>query len=472
MGPKEADDEILREIAEEMDVARFNFSHGTHESHLEMLGRVREAAEKAGRPIATLLDTKGPEIRTGLLEQPDDTHLLKGSEVVLSYFGDDSTIKGNASHVYVTYKNLADDVSVDGTILIDDGVIELKVTEIRDRDVVCTVITGGILGERKGVNLPGVSVGLPGLTDKDIEDIKFGLDNGFDYIAASFIRDAATIWKIRSLIDEAGACTKIIAKIESKEGLDNLDEIIDASDGIMVARGDLGVEVEARMIPQLQREMIAKCNESGKIVITATQMLDSMMRNTRPTRAEVTDVANAVYEGSDAVMLSGETASGDHPVEAVKMMASIAEYTEQFVARPKGGFADTSSEVDKRRRISDTTCIAGVTAAEELGAKVIVAPTTSGATALQLSKCRPTSRIIAFSPEDSVVRQMMLYWGVTPVHAERAHSTDELWEDCLDVLTDQHILNEDDIVVFVAGVVSGRRASQRSETNTMKIIRI
>lgn len=465
MGPRESDEQILAELVKEMDVARFNFSHGTHESHLEMLGRVRAAAEKAGRPIAMLLDTKGPEIRTGLLEDHQSVKLRKGGQVTLSY-AEDPAAEGNAERVYVTYEDMAKDLSVGDTVLIDDGAIEVTVESIDGGDIKCRIINGGTLSERKGVNLPGIKVGLPDLTEKDYEDIKFGLENGYDYIAASFVRNAGTINKIRELAEEYGSRIKIIAKIESGEGIENLDEIIDAADGVMVARGDLGVEVEARMIPQLQREMIAKCNRKGKIVITATQMLDSMIRNPRPTRAEVTDVANAVYDGSDAVMLSGETASGEYPVEALRMMVSIAEYTEQF-ARNEHTLRDSNTV-----SISSTTCMAAVTAASELKARAILAPTSSGATVLQVSKCRPDSDIYAFSPEPMVVRQMMLFWGVRPMLSEKAHSTDELMEDCLDIMQEQNLSTRGDIMVFIAGVVRGRHLHQRSHTNTMKIIEI
>lgn len=465
MGPRESDDAILAELVKEMDVARFNFSHGTYESHKEMLERVRKFAKEAGRPVSTLLDTKGPEIRTGLLKEHKPVKLKKGGEVVISHY-DDPADEGDEGHIYVTYENMADDLSAGDTILIDDGAIELKVESVEGKDLRCRIVTGGMISERKGVNLPGIKVGLPDLTEKDYEDIAFGLENDYDFIAASFVRNAGTIQKIRKLAEDHGSKIKIIAKIESKEGIDNLEEIIDAADGVMVARGDLGVEVEARMIPQLQREMIAACNEKGKIVITATQMLDSMMRNPRPTRAEVTDVANAVYDGSDAVMLSGETASGEYPVEALKMMVSITEYTEQFTEN------DLKLKLSGDSSVSNTTCTAAVTAARKLKAKAIMAPTTSGSTVLQVSKCRPTSDIYAFSPDPKVVRQMMLLWGVRPMLSERAHSTDELMEDCLDIMKDNDMLEKGDIFVFIAGVVSGRHSYQRSETNTMKIIQI
>ena len=465
MGPREQDDAILAELAKEMDVARFNFSHGTHESHLEMLKRVRKAAKEAGRPIATLLDTKGPEIRTGMLEDHKSVKLVKGNEVVISY-AEDPAAEGNAENVYVTYKDIAVDLSTGDTVLIDDGAIELRVESIEAGKIRCRIINGGTLSERKGVNLPGIKVGLPDLTDKDYEDIEFGLENEFDFIAASFVRNAGTINKIRKLAENHGSGIKIIAKIESGEGIENLEEIIDAADGVMVARGDLGVEVEARMIPQLQREMIGWCNEKGKIVITATQMLDSMIRNPRPTRAEVTDVANAVYDGSDAVMLSGETASGEYPVEALKMMVSVTEYTEQFVGN------DQNNKVSGDVSVSSTTCMAAVAAARKLRAKAIIAPTTSGATVAQVSKCRPSPDIIAFSPDPMVVRQMNLLWGVRPMLSERAHSTDELMEDCLDIMREKDLIEKGDILVFIAGVVSGRHSYQRSQTNTIRIIEI
>ena len=480
MGPRESDKEILKALAKEMDVARFNFSHGTHESHLEMLKSVRAAAKEAGRPIAMLLDTKGPEIRTGVLaDETGSIKIRKGSTVVISPIKNDE--RTTEEHIYVTYENIAKDIEVGKSVLIDDGAMELRVDSIDGDALTCTVITGGRLGSRKGVNLPGVKVGLPGLTEKDIEDIQFGLENGFDFIAASFIRDAATINKIRDMIK---AKTRIIAKIESKEGIDNLDEIIDAADGVMVARGDLGVEIEAKRIPHLQREMIDKCNSNGKIVITATQMLDSMIRNPRPTRAEVTDVANAVSEGTDAVMLSGETASGEYPVEALEMMASIAEYTEQFVEYKRDRelldaeriaesfLTGKEAKAALRKRISATTCLSCVTAAEELNAKAIIAPTSSGVTAIDISKCRPTSEIYAFSPDRTVVRQMMMFWGVTPILAVSKGSTDELLDDCLDILQKRKVVEKGDIVVFISGVVSGKRKSQRSETNTMRIIEI
>ena len=472
MGPRENDDRVLRELVKEMDVARFNFSHGDHESHLAMLRRVRAFADKAGRPIACLLDTKGPEIRTGMLPAP--VEIRKGSSVTVLY----GTGECTAERIYVNYPGIAKDVKAGDTILIDDGLIALHVTAAEGKELRCKVLSSGMLSSRKGVNIPDSANGLPGVTKQDIADIEFGIENGFDYIAASFVRNAATVRKIRKMIRDRGAGTKIISKIESQEGIDNLDEIIAASDGIMVARGDLGVEVDAKRIPELQREMILKCNAQGKLVITATQMLDSMIRNPRPTRAEVTDVANAVYEGSDAIMLSGETASGDYPVEALQMMASIAEYTEQFAYGERDfstssalrsvliSGTDTETATGRKLdRIGNTTCRAAVGAADEMDAAALIAPTISGTTALILSKYRPEPVIYALSPDPQVVRQMMLYWGVQPVLAERAASTDELIAQSIEVLRRRKCIRRGDLCVLTAGF-------DGSVTNMMRVIEV
>ena len=327
MGPNENDYELLLKLAKTMDVARFNFSHGNHEEHLSRLEMLRKARKEVGRPIAALLDTKGPEIRTGVLEGGNKITLQEGDEITLTT----EEVVGTKQKIYINYEHLHEDVKPGNVILIDDGLIGLEVLSVNGQEIHCKVTNGGELGERKGVNVPNVPIQLPSITEKDIEDIRFGISEEFDFIAASFVRSADAIRQIRALLDEAGSQMKIIAKIESQEGLDNLDSIIDEADGIMVARGDLGVEVEARRLPHLQKEIIEKCNFHGKLVITATQMLDSMIRNPRPTRAEVTDVANAVNNGTDAVMLSGETANGKYPVEAAETMASIVEYSEQFL---------------------------------------------------------------------------------------------------------------------------------------------
>ena len=328
MGPNTNDKNIMRELAKNgMDVARFNFSHGDYNEHLSRLELLKEVRKELDIPVAALLDTKGPEIRTGLLKDGKKVTLKEGQTYTLTT---EETV-GDETRGYINYDGLNTDVSAGNRILIDDGLIELVVKEVNGPDIVCEVVNGGELGEKKGVNVPNVKIKLPALTDKDKEDIRFGIKQGFDFIAASFVRTADCIREIKDMLEEAGSSMKVIAKIENAEGIENLDAIIEAADGIMVARGDMGVEIPAEKVPHIQKKIIKKCNEACKTVITATQMLDSMIRNPRPTRAEVTDVANAVYDGTDAIMLSGETAMGKYPVEAVKMMVSIAEETESHL---------------------------------------------------------------------------------------------------------------------------------------------
>ncbi|HCS67303.1 MAG TPA: pyruvate kinase [Oribacterium sp.] len=464
LGPNENDYEVMKKLAEKMDVARFNFSHGSHEEHLGRLALLKKARKDTGREIAALLDTKGPEIRTGELEDHKKVLLETGKEIVLTT----ELCTGTAERVYINYDGLNEDVQEGSVILIDDGLIGLKVERVEGADIHCLITNGGELGEKKGVNVPNVSIRLPGLTEKDIDDIKFGIEEGFDFVAASFVRNAATIEEIRKLIDDAGSNMKIIAKIESQEGLDNLDAIIAAADGIMVARGDLGVEIDAKRLPQLQKEMIQKCNYAGKLVITATQMLDSMIRNPRPTRAEVTDVANAVYLGTDAVMLSGETAAGKYPIEALDMMASIAEYTEQFIdyTQYKKRHVDDSTYAD----VSNAVCAASVTTASELDAKALVVPTLTGSTAKLISKYRPKTDIYAMSPSQATVRQMMLLWGVTPIWARRADTTDELFDSSLDELRSRGVVEKGDLCVITAGVLS--RLTRNQPVTTTNIMRV
>lgn len=465
LGPNENDYELMKKLAEKMDVARFNFSHGSHQEHLGRLALLKQARKDTGREIAALLDTKGPEIRTGELEDHKKVMLETGKEIVLTI---DECV-GNASRVYINYDGLNEDVREGSTILIDDGLIGLKVERVEEADIHCLITNGGELGEKKGVNVPNVSIRLPGLTEKDIEDIKFGIEEGFDFVAASFVRNAETIEQIRQLISEAGSSMKIIAKIESQEGLDNLDAIIAAADGIMVARGDLGVEIDAKRLPQLQKEMIHKCNYAGKLVITATQMLDSMIRNPRPTRAEVTDVANAVYNGTDAVMLSGETAAGKYPLEALDMMASIVEYTEQFLDYTQ--YKKRNVDESTYANISNAVCAASVTTASELDAKALIVPTLSGSTAKLISKYRPKTHIYAMSPSQGTVRQMMLLWGVTPIWARRADTTDELFDSSMEELRDRNIVEKGDLCVITAGVLSRMTRNQPvTATNIMRVM--
>ena len=464
MGPNENDYELLLKLAKTMDVARFNFSHGNHEEHLSRLEMLRKARKEVGRPIAALLDTKGPEIRTGVLEGGNKITLQEGDEITLTT----EEVVGTKQKIYINYEHLHEDVKPGNAILIDDGLIGLEVLSVNGQEIHCKVTNGGELGERKGVNVPNVPIQLPSITEKDIEDIRFGISEEFDFIAASFVRSADAIRQIRALLDEAGSQMKIIAKIESQEGLDNLDSIIDEADGIMVARGDLGVEVEARRLPHLQKEIIEKCNFHGKLVITATQMLDSMIRNPRPTRAEVTDVANAVNNGTDAVMLSGETANGKYPVEAAETMASIVEYSEQFLDYKQ--FKTRLVERTVYESIGNAVCAASVTTAHELHAKAIVAPTLTGITASMIAKYRPRTHIFALSPSQVTTRQMMLYWGVTPVWARRAETTDELFESSLEELKSLGYVDAGDLCIITAGVLN--RLLKQQVANSTNIMRV
>ena len=467
MGPNENDYSVMKAMAEIMDVARFNFSHGDHEEHLGRLELLRKVRKEVGRPIAALLDTKGPEIRTGLLKDGQKITLQEGEKIILTT----EEVVGTKDKIFINYDKLHEDVKPGNVILIDDGLIGLEVEAVKGVEILCKVTNGGELGERKGVNVPGVPIQLPSITEKDVEDIKFGLAEDFDFVAASFIRSADAVRQIRSLIDEAGSQMKIISKIESQEGLDNIDAIIEASDGIMLARGDLGVEIEAKRIPQLQKEIIQKCNYHGKLVITATQMLDSMIRNPRPTRAEVTDVANAVYNGTDAVMLSGESANGKYPLEAAKTMASIVEYTEQFLDYKQ--FKTRMVEKTVYESIGNAMCAASVTTASELKAAAIVASTLSGVTASMISKYRPITPIYALSPSQVVTRQMMLFWGVTPIWARRAETTDELFESSIEELKDRKLLKSKDICVITAGVLSRLQRKQApTGTNIMRVMEV
>ena len=467
MGPNENDYEVMKALAETMDVARFNFSHGDHEEHLSRLEKLRKLRKELGRPIAALLDTKGPEIRTGLLKDGQKITLREGEKIVLTT----EEVVGTKEKVYINYDKLHEDVKPGNVILIDDGLIGLEVEAVNGVEIQCKVTNGGELGEKKGVNEPGVPIQLPSITDKDIEDLKFGIQEEFDFVAASFIRSADAVRQIRKILTDGGSQMKIISKIESQEGLDNIDEIIEASDGIMLARGDLGVEIDAKRIPQLQKEIIQKCNYHGKLVITATQMLDSMIRNPRPTRAEVTDVANAVYDGTDAVMLSGESANGKYPVEAARTMASIVEYTEQFLNYKQ--FKTRMVEKTMYESIGNAMCAASVTTASELKATAIVASTLSGITASMISKYRPITPIYALSPSQTVTRQMMLFWGVTPIWARRAETTDELFESSVEELKERKLLKSGDLCVITAGVLSRLQKQQApTGTNIMRVIKV
>ncbi len=466
MGPNTDNREIMKELAlNGMDVARFNFSHGDHAEHRHRLEILESVREELGIPIASLLDTKGPEIRTGKLKDGKKVTLKEGDLYTLTT----EEIVGDETRGYINYAGLAEDVKPGDRILIDDGLIELHVREVNGTDIVCRIENGGELGEKKGVNVPGVRVKLPALTDKDKEDIRFGVDAGFDFVAASFVRNADAIREIRAILDEKGSAMQIIAKIENEEGIENIDSIIEASDGIMVARGDMGVEIPAEKVPHIQKMIIRKCNLACKVVITATQMLDSMIRNPRPTRAEVSDVANAVYEGTDAVMLSGETAMGSYPIEAVRMMSQIAEESEKYLDYMFYQRRKVSAE--NLRNISNTVCYSSVATASDLEAPVIVAPSVSGFTTRMLSKWRPKALIAGLSPSMTAVRQMQLYWGVKPFHAKRAESTDALLFASVELLKEKGIVKEGQIVVATAGVVTrANRHEPVADTNIMRVI--
>ena len=466
MGPNTDNREIMKELAlNGMDVARFNFSHGDHAEHKHRLEILESVREELGIPIASLLDTKGPEIRTGKLKDGKKVTLKEGDLYTLTT----EEIVGDETRGYINYAGLAEDVKPGDRILIDDGLIELHVREVNGTDIVCRIENGGELGEKKGVNVPGVRVKLPALTDKDKEDIRFGVDAGFDFVAASFVRNADAIREIREILDEKGSAMQIIAKIENEEGIENIDSIIEASDGIMVARGDMGVEIPAEKVPHIQKMIIRKCNLACKVVITATQMLDSMIRNPRPTRAEVSDVANAVYEGTDAVMLSGETAMGSYPIEAVRMMSQIAEESEKYLDYMFYQRRKVSAE--NLRNISNTVCYSSVATASDLEAPVIVAPSVSGFTTRMLSKWRPKALIAGLSPSMTAVRQMQLYWGVKPFHAKRAESTEALLFASVELLKEKGNVKEGEIVVATAGVVTrANRHEPVADTNIMRVI--
>ena len=481
LGPSTDDENVMRSLIEEgMNVARFNFSHGGHEEQFGRLTMLRKLREEMKRPVAALLDTKGPEIR--LKEFASGKVELKNGQTFTLTTED---IVGDESRVAITYKDLPDDVKPGDTILIDDGLIGLEVKKIQKvsgtkadaegkmpMDIVCTVMNGGMVSNKKGVNVPNVELSMPYISEKDYGDIVFAVENDYDFIAASFVRCADDVLAIRKILEEKGGeDIHIIAKIENAEGLENLDEIIEASDGIMVARGDLGVEIAPEKLPHLQKMMIKKCSAACKVVITATQMLDSMIRNPRPTRAEVSDVANAVYDGTDVVMLSGETANGKYPVEALKMMAHIVEETESHM---NGDFYEkrTVSD-DNRHNISNAVSYASVATAESLDAAVIIAPSISGYTARMLSKWHPSTKLVGMSPSISAVRKMMLYWGVTPFQAKRAESTDTLIENSIDILKENGIVKTGDIAVVTAGVVDyARRHEPAASTNIMRVVNI
>ncbi len=468
MGPNTNDREVMKQLAlNGMDIARFNFSHGDHEEQKSRVDLLKSVREEIGKPIAMLLDTKGPEIRTGLLKNDGKVTLVEGNQYILTT----RELKGDETIGHITYDGLPADVKTGNRILIDDGLIELEVVNVIDTtDIVCKVINGGELGQRKGVNVPNVKVKLPGLTDKDKEDILFAIKNGYDFIAASFVRNAACIEEIKEMLYAHHADIAVIAKIENSEGIEHIDEIIAVADGIMVARGDMGVEIPAEQVPYIQKMIIKKCNAAYKPVITATQMLDSMMRNPRPTRAEVTDVANAIYDGTDAVMLSGETAQGKYPVEALKMMAQIAETTEEHL---NYHIDYDKLKLHSKRNISSAVSVAVVTTAHALHARAIICPTISGFTARLISKFKPEAEIIGVSPSDAVLRKMQIYWGVRPIKSIEETSTEIIMVHAADQAKAEGYIKSGDLVVLTGGVATSTDANaKRGLTNQMRVINV
>ncbi len=449
MGPNTNDKDLMRKLVESgMDIARFNFSHGDHEEQKSRMDMLKEIREEVGSPVAILLDTKGPEIRTGLLRDGKKVNLEEGQIFTLTT----EVIEGDERKVSITYDGLAEDLEIGKTILIDDGLIELKVKELTDTEIVCTVVNGGELGQRKGVNVPNVPVRLPALTQKDREDIIFGVEQGVDFIAASFVRSAEGILEIKELLKECNApYIPIIAKIENAEGITNIDEILQCADGIMVARGDLGVEIPPQEVPYLQKWLIQKCNDHYKPVITATQMLDSMMRNPRPTRAEVTDVANAVYDGTDAVMLSGETAQGKYPLEALQMMVRIVKNTEKHLDYDN---LLEKAQANGKKSISSAIGYSSVATATSLNAQCIITPTASGATARVISKFRPKAMIVGVTPNEDALRRMQIFRGVYPLKSIPYQSTEEICEDAIKLAKANGMVKTGDIVVVTAGIPS------------------
>lgn len=468
MGPSTDNKDVLRALMQNgMNVARFNFSHGTHEEQKQRMNLVKQLREEEHCNVAILLDTKGPEIRTGLLKDGKKVILEAGKDIILTT----EELEGDARKVSITYDGLAEDVERGQVILIDDGLIELSVKGKNGSDILCTIVNGGELGERKGVNVPNVAVRLPAITEKDKEDIKFGVEQNIDFIAASFVRNAECILEIKAYLRTLGApYIPVIAKIENAEGIRNIEEILRAADGIMVARGDLGVEVPAEELPYLQKKMIQQCNKHFKVVITATQMLDSMMRNPRPTRAEVTDVANAVYDGTDAVMLSGETAAGKYPVEALKMMVHIVENAEEHL-----NYSAMSERVGEHLKSSVSSAIgySSIMAADNLDAKCIITPSVTGATARVVSNLRPRQPIIGVTPNDRAYRRMAIYWGVTSLKSLGFESTKEISDSAIEIARIKGYVETGDVIVLTAGIPSPNVKLEKSgASNVMQIVTV
>ena len=456
IGPASESIEVLVQLLKHgMNVARLNFSHGTHDEHAARIANIRKASRLTGIPVAIMLDTKGPEVRTGMLEN-GAVQLEAGQEVCLTT----EVITGTAQRFTINYAGIIEDLHVGDEILLDDGLIRLEVLELAAPDIRCRVCNSGWLSNRKGVNIPGVALNLPAVGAQDYEDLLFGIAQQIDFIAASFVRSADDIMQIRQILEEHDADIHIIAKIENGQGVEHIEEILTVSDGLMVARGDLGVEVPTEQVPLLQKMMIRKCNIAGKPVITATQMLDSMIRNPRPTRAEANDVANAIFDGTDAVMLSGETAAGSYPVEAVQTMARIVKTTEEALKQRELQPLEAG-----QKHITDAIGYATCTIAASLEAKAIITATESGSTACKVSKYRPAADILAVTSKEKTLRKLLLMWGVTPILGESVTNTDDMLQGSVLRCAEQQLIHDGDVVVLTAGVPVGISGT----TNLIKV---
>ena len=458
LGPSTDKEGVLRElVANGMNVARFNFSHGSHEEHLGRLEKLKSIREELGKPVAALLDTKGPEIR--LKDFKNGTEMLEAGQMFTLTTRE---VEGTKEICSITYKDLPQDVQPGGTIMLDDGLIKLQIQTVNDTDIVCKVLNSGKIKNKKGVNVPGVHLSMPYMSQRDRDDIIFGAQQGFDFIAASFVRTAQDVYDIRNLLNEYDSDIRIIAKIENREGVNNIDSILAAADAVMVARGDLGVEIDFTELPGIQKNIIERSFSFGKPIVTATQMLDSMIVNPRPTRAEISDVANAIYDGTSAIMLSGETAAGAYPVEALKTMSAIAERTEQ---ENHSRFAPLTESTNGKISVSDATAHAACLTAKDVNAAAIVTVSESGNTARLLSKYRPEQPIIACVMKEQVQRQLALSWGITPLMMSLAHSTDELIEMSTSLAKENGYLHNGELAVVTAGVPVGVSGT----TNMIKI---
>ena len=457
LGPSTDKEGVLRDlIANGMNVARFNFSHGSHEEHLGRLEKLKALREELGKPVAALLDTKGPEIRLKDFKNGVE-NLVAGQTFTLTT----RDVEGTNEICSITYKDLPMDVEPNGIIMLDDGLIKLQIQTVNDTDIVCTVLNNGKIKNKKGVNVPGVHLSMPYMSQRDKDDIIFGIEQGYDFIAASFVRTAQDVYDIRNLLNQYDSNIRIIAKIENREGVNNIDSILAAADAVMVARGDLGVEIDFTELPGIQKNIIERSFSFGKPIVTATQMLDSMIVNPRPTRAEISDVANAIYDGTSAIMLSGETAAGAYPVEALKTMSAIAERTEQENHARFVPLAENTGKIS----VSDATAHAACLTAKDVNAAAIVTVSESGNTARLLSKYRPEQPIIACVMKEQVQRQLALSWGITPLMMPLAHSTDELIEMSTSLAKENGYLHNGELAVVTAGVPVGVSGT----TNMIKI---